>query len=378
MLTALDFPDELLYSPHAVWVRDGGAGSARLGLNIYASLGHDFDCYMVKLPRIGAKLERGRPFGHVDLGRRTVTLVSPVTGTVLFPNPELRDEPRLLATDPYGRGFLLEVEGVDRTELEELFERDDACMYFSRADLAAPFGADQIFEPGRAWPTRASVRYGEKVVARARLLPPGGNEVFTPDWVLGDTWTVEVRPLPGSGAAPRRFAFEVLGDGRVGEDSVTRVRAVEVGDPGAPDLKPPFYRVLHYRIEDHTLVAWDEVSTGDPLATRRHFNVRRGECWIELEDAADGFILDHPKFPVSLDDEARDIPEGPAGAGKEPGISHYVKFRGGLTRVEAEMRVDIGTRRLLSSLVYQRGAPWWKEAARTIGSETLVRARLVD
>ena len=73
MLTALDFPDELLYSRDAVWVRDDGAGSVRLGLNAFAHLGvGDADVYMVKLPKGGARLHRGQPFGHVDCGRRTI------------------------------------------------------------------------------------------------------------------------------------------------------------------------------------------------------------------------------------------------------------------------------------------------------------------
>ncbi|HVY61677.1 MAG TPA: hypothetical protein VHF22_08490, partial [Planctomycetota bacterium] len=74
----------------------------------------------------------------------------------------------------------------------------------------------------------------------------------------------------------------------------------------------------------------------------------------------------------------------PKGATKDLfALSHYVKFRGGLTRIEAEMRADVpredgrGTERLLSTIVFERGQPWWSEAARMIGETELDRAKLL-
>ena len=375
MLCALDFPDELLYSRDAAWVRDDGAGSCRLGLNAFVALGRAPDVYMVRLPRPGARIERGQVFGHVDLGDRTVELVAPVTGTILFPNTDLRDEPALLGRDPFGRGYLLEVEGVDKAEVDVLLERDDAVMLYSRFDLAGPLNAEQLFEPGRPWASTVSVRAGKELLARGRLLPPTGNEVFTPDWVTGETWAVDVK----AAGVTRRFAFEVLGDANVAQEEVTRVKAVEVPAPGAAD--PSTYRILHFRVGDHTLAAWDEVAASDPLLVKRSYNARGREAWLQIADQPDGFILDHPKLPVALDDEARDIPKG---AKKEEfPISHYVKFRGGLTRVEAEMRADVpredgrGTERLLSTIVYEKNTPWFTEAARMSGETELARAKLV-
>jgi glycine cleavage system H protein len=378
MLTALDFPDELLYSRDAVWVRDDGAGSVRLGLNAFAVLGPgDTDVYMVKLPKSGAQLRRGEPFGHVDCGRRTIELVAPVTGSVLFGNVDLRGEPGLLARDPFGRGFLLELDGVSREDLDALLERDDAVLLYSRFEPAGPINAVQTFEPGRPWASTLTFRGGPELIAKARLLPPSGNEVFTPDWTAGDTWQLDVK----KDGVTRRFAFEVLGDAIVAQEEVTRVRAIEVAAPGAPAASPTVARVMHFRVDDHTLAAWDEVPLADPLAARRRYNPRGHEAWLMIAEPEDGFLLDTPKMPVTLDDEARDIPKG---ATKELfALSHYVKFRGGLTRVEAELRADVpredgrGTERLLSTIIYERGLPWYSEAARMIGETELVRAKLV-
>ncbi len=388
MLTALDFPDELLYSPDAIWVRDDGAGSVRIGLNVFAACGDEASVYLVRLPRAGARLEKGKPFGHVDLERGTVDLVAPVTGTVFFVNSDLRADPTLLAQDPYGRGFLLELEDVGTEEVDALLDREDAVMRYSRFDETAgavegaePLYAGQAYEAGRPWPSALDVRFGGRSFVRGRLLPPVGNEVFTPDWSTGDTWVIETKP--GDGEA-RRFQLEVLGDGQVAQEEVVRVRAVEVALPGAPALAPGRpHRVLHFRVDDFTLAAWDEVPADDPRAFKRHYNPRGREAWLITATApGDGFVIDHPRFPVSLDDEARDIPEGPDRKAL-PEVSHYVKFRGGLTKIEAEMKTDVeredgrGTERLVSAIVFERGEPWWVEATRQLGGNVLVQAKLV-
>jgi glycine cleavage system H protein len=375
MLTALDFPDELLYSREAIWLRDDGAGSCRIGLNAYVALGDAADVYFVRLPKPGARIARGEPFGHVDLGGRTVELVAPVSGKILFANAGLRAEPALLAREPYGNGFLLELDAVSKDEVAGLLERDAAVALYSGFAPGGPLSGEQRYQPGRPWASTVALRAGGDVLARGRLLPPSGNEVFTPDWVAGDTWAIDVRRA----GATRRFAFEVLGDGVVADEEVTRVKAVEVPAEGAP--APAIHRVLHFRVEDHTLAAWDEVAAGDALEVVRRWNPRGREAWLFLDEQPDGFILDAPKLPTSLDDEARDIEKGD---GPELfAISHYVKFRGGLTRVEAEMRADVaredgrGTARLLSSQIIEKNQPWFTEATRMVGETEIVRARLI-
>src|SRR5688500_18964517 len=126
MLTALDFPDELLYGADAGWLRDDGGGGARIGGNFFA-LGHEGrEVVHVRLPREGTQLERGKVFGHVDLEGATIDLVAPVSGTLFLGNPDLRDDPDLLRRDPYGRGYLADIEDVPDDDLERLVDRERA------------------------------------------------------------------------------------------------------------------------------------------------------------------------------------------------------------------------------------------------------------
>jgi glycine cleavage system H protein len=387
MLTGLDFPEELLYGENAVWVRDDGGGSVRLGLNFYALLAGGGaapgDVIHVRLPRPGAEVRRGETVGHLDLERATFDLVTPVSGTVFVANPDLRDEPGLLARAPYGAGFLLDLENVPREEVEALMDRDQALIHYSRFEPDGAFRASMRIEPGRPWPTSVSARFGERFFVRGRLVPPAANEIFVPDWETGDCWTVETKV----GALVRRFRYLVEGDGRTAGDEVTRVRVTEVGDGAAPE------RILHIRRDDFTLAAWDLVPKGAPGLAARTYNERGRESWLRCGHE-DGFFLDHAKLPSGIDDEAREIPagldKGPLDAGVEdmyagllPPITSYVKFRAGLTRLEVELRADLprlegGTARLFSMQTWERGKPWWSEAYRTLEERELIRAKLLD
>ncbi len=377
MLTALDFPEELRYGAHAVWVRDDGAGSARVGLHAYA-LGRARGLPIhVRLPRPERRLVRGEVFGHVEFEGATFDLVAPVSGEVLVANPDLRGDPALAFRDPFGQGYLLDLEDVPRAEIAALMDRDQALAHYRTFGPPGPVSADSRIEPGRPWPTSLALRFGELVVAKARLLPPAGNEMFTPDWEPGDRWRVEARV----GDRARVFTYEVEGPGRTGGEEVTRVRVVE---------EPPgeHARVLHFRAEDFTLAAWDLVPARNPWLARRTYNPRGRETWLRTETTAeDAFIFDHPKLPSGLDDQTREIPPAPApegdGARPLPAIVSYVKVRGGGTRLEVELRADLprlegGTLRLFSLQVWEAGAPWWKEAVRTLEGKELCSAKLVS
>ena len=386
MLTALDFPEELLYADAAMWLRDDGGGSARVGLHFFAIDRDAAEVVHVRLPVSGAKLVRGEPFGHVDFGDGTVDLIAPVTGQVLCANPDLRDEPQLLRRDPFGKGYLLDVENIDKAELDALLGRDDAWARYGRFEPPGPLRAEMKVEAGRPWWSTFAARYGDKVIARARLVPALANEIFVPDWEVGDTWRIETKVGP----LARRFVYRVEGPTRLAGEEATRVRVIEEPEEGRP--APQFERVLYFREDDFTLAAWDRVPAADRSVAFRTWNERGHDVWIRC-GKEDGFILDHPTLPMGVEDDTRDVPAGmmrEAVASSDddpqknllPKITMYSKFRGGLTRLEAEMRADLprlegGTERLLSTQVWEVGKPWWSEATRMLDEKELIRAKML-
>jgi glycine cleavage system H protein len=113
-------PEELRYTSEHEWVRAGGA-SARVGITDYAQdqLG---DIVFVQLPEPGTSVEAGQSMGEVESTKSVSEIYAPVSGTVSARNDKLGDEPELINSDPYGAGWLVEIELRDPETLEELLD----------------------------------------------------------------------------------------------------------------------------------------------------------------------------------------------------------------------------------------------------------------
>jgi len=101
-------PEDLKYTAEHEWVR--GAGPVvRVGITDFAqdSLG---DIVFVTLPEPGAKIEAGSPCGELESTKSVSDLYAPLTGTVTEVNSALDANPELVNADPYGEGWIFEVE----------------------------------------------------------------------------------------------------------------------------------------------------------------------------------------------------------------------------------------------------------------------------
>ena len=105
-----DTPADLRYSQDHLWARrDAGTGRVRVGITDFAqqSLGDVVD---VTLPRLGDTVTAGQACGDIESTKSVNDLVAPVTGTVRARHEELADSPDLVNSDPYGEGWIFEVE----------------------------------------------------------------------------------------------------------------------------------------------------------------------------------------------------------------------------------------------------------------------------
>ena len=102
------YPEDLRYTEEHEWARIEG-DRARVGITDYAQeqLG---DIVYVDLPEVGTKVSGGDTFGEIESTKSVSDLYSPVTGTVVARNEELDANPELVNADPYGQGWLIEVE----------------------------------------------------------------------------------------------------------------------------------------------------------------------------------------------------------------------------------------------------------------------------
>lgn len=112
-----DIPPDLRYTAEHEWVRRSGDDTVRVGITDFAqsALG---DVVFVQLPDVGTELTAGESFGEVESTKSVSDLYAPVSGKVAAVNSDLDGSPQLVNSDPYGGGWLLDVQVSDVGELE--------------------------------------------------------------------------------------------------------------------------------------------------------------------------------------------------------------------------------------------------------------------
>jgi glycine cleavage system H protein len=125
----VQIPDNLRYSKDHEWIRAEGA-TARVGITDFAqdALG---DIVFVALPDVGATFDAGTALGEVESTKSVSEVYAPVSGVVRSVNESLRDSPEVLNADPYGDGWICELEVTDSAQFDELL---DASAYAQLTD----------------------------------------------------------------------------------------------------------------------------------------------------------------------------------------------------------------------------------------------------
>ncbi len=115
-------PDELRYSTDHEWARPVG-GQVRVGITDYAqdALG---DVVFVDLPEVGKAVAAGDALGEVESTKSVSEIYAPVAGKVVAVNEALADAPEKLNQDPYGDGWLCEIEVAGPDALAGLLDAD--------------------------------------------------------------------------------------------------------------------------------------------------------------------------------------------------------------------------------------------------------------
>jgi len=118
----MNVPEGLFYTEEHEWVRvDGNKGV--VGITDFAQdqLG---DVVFVDLPQPGAKLTQKNTLGVVESVKTVSDLYAPMSGKITAVNKDLETQPELVNKDPYGKGWMIEIELSDTGELEALLSSE--------------------------------------------------------------------------------------------------------------------------------------------------------------------------------------------------------------------------------------------------------------
>lgn len=119
----MNTPSELKYTKDHEWIKVED-GTATIGITDYAQ-GELGDIVFVDVDTVDEELNEGDVFGSVEAVKTVSDLYLPVSGTVLEVNPDLEDQPELLNTDPYGKGWIIKLKVSDAADLSTLLSAEE-------------------------------------------------------------------------------------------------------------------------------------------------------------------------------------------------------------------------------------------------------------
>ena len=118
----MNIPAELKYTKDHEWIKIEG-NIATVGITDFAQ-GELGDIVYVDVDTLDDTVEEGEVFGSVEAVKTVSDLFMPLTGEVIEFNEELEDEPELVNTDPYDKGWMIKIEFSDDSELEKLLDAE--------------------------------------------------------------------------------------------------------------------------------------------------------------------------------------------------------------------------------------------------------------
>ncbi len=114
----MEVQKDLRYTMEHEWVRVNGT-KAVIGITDFAQ-GQLGDVVFVEMPKVGAEITQEQTFGVVESVKTVSDLYAPLSGKVIAVNTELETQPEIVNAEPFGKGWIIEIELSDAKEIEKL------------------------------------------------------------------------------------------------------------------------------------------------------------------------------------------------------------------------------------------------------------------
>ena len=111
-------PAEFKYTKEHEWIQEISATKFRIGITDYAqsALG---DIVYIQLPKNGSSVKANSVCGEVESTKSVSEIYAPITGKVVLVNEKLESNPETINADPYGAGWIAEIE-ISTDSLKEV------------------------------------------------------------------------------------------------------------------------------------------------------------------------------------------------------------------------------------------------------------------
>ena len=125
----ISFPSDVFYSPEYLWVSVESGNRLRIGISDLGVKSVKSLSYIEIEVSVGIQVKKGDRLGTIETSKRAWEIIAPVSGVVVALNSKTsKGNPATLASDPYGEGWIVELERTSETEseLQELLKGDMA------------------------------------------------------------------------------------------------------------------------------------------------------------------------------------------------------------------------------------------------------------
>ena len=120
----MNIPTHLKYTKSDEWF---DPASGKTGLTDYAQSQLSDIVFLEIIVSGDEKLEAGKPIASVESVKAAGEIYLPVAGTVVKVNDELIQKPETLNSDPYGAGWVIQIEGGDVSGLMDAAAYEKYC-----------------------------------------------------------------------------------------------------------------------------------------------------------------------------------------------------------------------------------------------------------
>lgn len=118
----MNIPATLKYTKDHEWIKIEG-NIATVGITDFAQ-GELGDIVYVDVDTLDDTVEEGEVFGSVEAVKTVSDLFMPLTGKVIEFNDELEDDPELVNSDPYEKGWMIKLEISDESQIQDLLDAE--------------------------------------------------------------------------------------------------------------------------------------------------------------------------------------------------------------------------------------------------------------
>lgn len=117
----MNFPADLKYSKEHEWARLSEDGkSVTVGITDHAQKELGDIVFLEITRKAGSTVKKGETFGTVESVKTLSDVYAPVSGTITAVNEPLSNSPETINDDPYGEGWMIQIELSDPGELSTL------------------------------------------------------------------------------------------------------------------------------------------------------------------------------------------------------------------------------------------------------------------